>query len=87
MPKNSEHTKSVDVEAEEHSGKTHLKNKKTKTVKKKKVRERSESLGVFRTYNTVYNSDDEYKRGTPTWEKRALQRNEEESNIKLWWGC
>lgn len=48
---------------------------------------RSSSEPKSHTYSLRYELGDEYKRGTPTWEKRALQQREKESNIKLWWEC
>ena len=69
---NSEHTKSS------------KRNRKGK-IAKLPLDTRSSSEGKSHTHSLRYKSEDKYKRGTPTWEKRALQQREKESNIKLWW--
>ena len=72
---------------EECRRKKYQKKKKIMKGKSKKARDKSSSqVTVSITSRTIkYDLDDGYKRGTPTWEKIALQQSEEEPNIKLWW--
>jgi len=72
---------------EEYRRKKYQKKKKIMKGKSRKARDKSSSqVTISSTYRTIKDdSDDGYKRGTPTLEKIALQQGEEESNIKLWW--
>lgn len=74
-----------DGKATEYKGEKYLAQIKTPKRKNKKNRGRSLSPVLMKTQSTKYDSDDEYNRGTPTWEKRALEQDENESNIELWW--
>lgn len=76
-------------EAQEYRGKKNQKRKKKKNQKRKKIMKQKTMTAKDKSSSRVTHSveddpKDERKRGTPTWEKVALQQ-EEESEIKLWW--